>query len=299
MLFAKGIRVVMRGAGSGLRYGIKGIKANTQDQTAMFIEKSERKVPRCWSTAENNFNVVPRPHILMDCMHALEQNDSREIYLLQEYEIQQWADKKCVGMIDETGQKTKGIGSISCTNSEANKFVIHENGQVIQKQDGKMCIVAGEDPLIKNIQEFGVVDSSAMQNSSEIDAYSALKHEGSSKYWASQLGLKTAFYQINFDREYLVKRLKIEWVFPPKLFELKFMMDDGQWESELREAPTGMKTEIVFNAKQVKGIKLMFLEADATVMKANNGKATFGFKKLQLQRPGIPLLLGACDSKDA
>jgi hypothetical protein len=38
----------------------------------MFIEKSERKKPRCWATAETNFNVVPRVHILMNCMDALE-----------------------------------------------------------------------------------------------------------------------------------------------------------------------------------------------------------------------------------
>jgi len=49
----------------------------------MFLEKSERKIPRCWATAETNFNVVPRVHILMNCMDALEQNDSREIYKLE------------------------------------------------------------------------------------------------------------------------------------------------------------------------------------------------------------------------
>lgn len=51
----------------------------------MFIEKSERKTPRCWASAESTFNVVPRPHLLMDCVNALEQNDSREIYLLEQY----------------------------------------------------------------------------------------------------------------------------------------------------------------------------------------------------------------------
>jgi hypothetical protein len=53
----------------------------------MFLEKSMRKIPRCWVSAETNFNVVPRPHILIDCMNALEMNDSREIYKLEEYKI--------------------------------------------------------------------------------------------------------------------------------------------------------------------------------------------------------------------
>ena len=88
MLFAKGIRIVMRGAGTGLRYGIKSVKVHTQDQTALFLEKSERKIPRCFASAESNFNVIPRPHLLMDCMNAMMMNDSREIYILQEYQIQ-------------------------------------------------------------------------------------------------------------------------------------------------------------------------------------------------------------------
>jgi len=53
----------------------------------MFLEKSERKVPRCWASAENNYYIYPRAHVLMDCMHALEQNDSREVYLLEKYTI--------------------------------------------------------------------------------------------------------------------------------------------------------------------------------------------------------------------
>ena len=65
----------------------------------MFIEKSERKKPRCWATAETNFNVVPRVHILMNCMDALEQNDSREIYKLEGFQIKQWADDSCLGSI--------------------------------------------------------------------------------------------------------------------------------------------------------------------------------------------------------
>jgi hypothetical protein len=32
----------------------------------------------------------------MDCLQALEQNDSREIYVLEEYQIQQWADRNCL-----------------------------------------------------------------------------------------------------------------------------------------------------------------------------------------------------------
>ena len=51
------------------------------------MEKSERKSPRCFASAESNFNIIPRPHLLMDCINAMEQNDSREIYILNEYQI--------------------------------------------------------------------------------------------------------------------------------------------------------------------------------------------------------------------
>jgi len=97
MLFAKGIRIVMRGTGPSARYGIQSIQAFTAPQTAIFIEKSSRKVPRCWASAENDYNVWPRPHMLMNCLTALDLNDSREIYVLDEHKITHFADEFCVG----------------------------------------------------------------------------------------------------------------------------------------------------------------------------------------------------------
>lgn len=100
-----------------------------------------------------------------------------------------------------------------------------------------MCIVAGEEDSIKNVQEFGFATSSDMMNVSDVDIYAPLKVESSSKYWASQLGLLQAFYQIIFDREYLVKRLKIDWVFPPKKFAVEFMDADGNWSEMKQDLP--------------------------------------------------------------
>lgn len=144
MLFAKGIRIVMRGAGQGLRYGIKSIKVHTQDQTALFLEKSERKTPRCFASAESNFNVIPRPHLLMDCITAMEQNDSREIYILNEYSIQQWADNNCLRpvVVDEKNQENLIIGTGICEAKEDQKFIVHENGMISQQKNPEMCIVA-------------------------------------------------------------------------------------------------------------------------------------------------------------
>ena len=33
----------------------------------------------------------------MDCLNAMDFNDSREIYLLEGFKIKQWADNRCIG----------------------------------------------------------------------------------------------------------------------------------------------------------------------------------------------------------
>jgi hypothetical protein len=42
----------------------------------------------------------------MDCVNAMTFNDSREIYILEEFKIKQWADELCIGFDKEDDQKT-------------------------------------------------------------------------------------------------------------------------------------------------------------------------------------------------
>jgi len=270
MVFAKGIRIVMRGSGKERRYGIQSINVQTQDQTAMFIEKSMRKVPRCWVSAETNFNVVPRPHILMDCINALEMNDSREIYKLEEYKIKQWADDSCLGaiVIKQTPPKIdiKVLGSTSCgADASTQDYVIHDNGKFSLRSDPSLCAVAGPEVAVKNVQEFGVVSVSSSGTTANIKPYGPLVN-GGADIWQTNPGDQQAFYQIAFDREYLVANLIIDWDIPnvPKLFEVLVMSEDGQWVTQKKEKPAaGAKTTTIeFKVQQVKGLKILFLEAD-------------------------------------
>lgn len=49
---------------------------------------------------------------------------------------------------------------------------------------------------------------------------------------------------MDFDREYLVKAFEIDWQVRPKVFELKVMTFDGQWETLLRDEPKDQRTEL-------------------------------------------------------
>ena len=72
-------------------------------------------------------------------------------------------------------------------------------------------------------------------------------NEGEEGYWLSERDAQTAFYELNFGREYFIRRVSVEWVFPPKLFEVSFLTGSGQWTVIKKEAPSGMKTEMEFN----------------------------------------------------
>jgi len=58
-----------------------------------------------------------------------------------------------------------------------------------------------------------------------------------------------------------------------------------------------MKTELLFQVQQAKGIRLNFLEASSAVKQINNNQPMYGMKKIIVQRPGLALKLGSCVGK--
>jgi len=107
-----------------------------------------------------------------------------------------------------------------------------------------LCIQGGSKVGVSEVQMYGTVQSSAMQTSSDVDANAPVSGEDSNLYWQSEMGQKQAYYQVDFDREYLVKAFEIDWQVRPKVFELKVMTFDGQWETLLRDEPKDQRTEL-------------------------------------------------------
>lgn len=87
-------------------------------------------------------------------------------------------------------------------------------------------MVAGPETVVKNIQEYGIVTVSSQNSVTTVKPYGPLVL-GGNDIWETGPGDTTAFYQILFDREYIVKHLIITWTKAPKLFEVKVMSEDG------------------------------------------------------------------------
>ena len=62
----------------------------------MFKVRGGEGPPTCIARAEGSFNVMNKPHIALDCIEAVMQNDAREVYFLDRFLIKQWADWSCL-----------------------------------------------------------------------------------------------------------------------------------------------------------------------------------------------------------
>ena len=56
-----------------------------------------------------------------------------------------------------------------------------------------------------------------------------------SGWWASPLGLKTADFEIKFDRKYFVEEITINWKFKPKKLEINILDDDNNWNTIFKD----------------------------------------------------------------
>jgi len=67
----------------------------------MIIASEKNTVARCITRAENKYNFENIPFILMDCIHALEQSDAREVMVLSGFFIKQFNDDYCLAPFNE------------------------------------------------------------------------------------------------------------------------------------------------------------------------------------------------------
>jgi hypothetical protein len=98
LTFAKSVKIVMKGIRrnwNGNRHGLWWVSFFSQTQTVQILEKTSTSIPRCIARAEVGYYQSEKPFILMNCLDAILQNDSREAFFLNQLFIQQWADWMC------------------------------------------------------------------------------------------------------------------------------------------------------------------------------------------------------------
>ena len=60
------------------------------------MEKNSVSIPRCIARSEIGYFQTDKPFMLMNCLQAILQNDSREIFFLDSLLIKQWQDNMCL-----------------------------------------------------------------------------------------------------------------------------------------------------------------------------------------------------------
>ena len=68
------------------------------------------------------------------------------------------------------------------------------------------CMAAKPDDSISQVQSFGVVKASATLSDSRSDPFNVIDPEASG-WWATPIGVKQAYWEVQFDRKYLVEQI--------------------------------------------------------------------------------------------
>ncbi len=92
------------------------------------------------------------------------------------------------------------------------------------------CVAAQEDDLIKQVQPYGYVYSSASLSDSRVNPYAPID-PNTAGFWASPVNLDTAIWQLTFDRSYLVEEITVTFKFIPKRVVVNILSEYGLWFS--------------------------------------------------------------------
>jgi len=80
------------------------------------------------------------------------------------------------------------------------------------------------------------VKSSAFMSDSRVNPYAPID-PNTSGFWATPIHLDTAFWQLNFDRSYLIEEITINFKFIPKKVVVNILSEYGLWFSIYSDQP--------------------------------------------------------------
>ena len=143
------------------------------------------------------------------------------------------------------------------------------------------------------MQSYGQVSVSNTIGDSRANPYNVVDPNGYG-WWAPPVDVSHAWIQISFDRPYICEKIMIKWKLNPPKYELQIMGQDQKWVTQKFEVPSD-DVELELSPQELLGVKILMLNLDE-----RGGAAEipiYGIRKIQIIRPGTPVMLQTCGSQ--
>ena len=97
-------------------------------------------------------------------------------------------------------------------------------------------MTAFENDSISQVQSYGSVRVQATIGDDRATPYNVVDPNGYG-WWAPPLDLSHAWYELIFDRPYMVDKIKIIWKLKPPVYELQVLTESDRWQTVIEETP--------------------------------------------------------------
>jgi hypothetical protein len=104
--------------------------------------------------------------------------------------------------------------------------VIDKLGKLSLKSSPSLCLSSSPSSLISLLQPFGHLTTSASLSDSRSNAYNTID-PNSSGWWGASVGSKSASWEIQWDRKYLVEIVEVVWKWRPKRVAVNVLVGQG------------------------------------------------------------------------
>ena len=117
------------------------------------------------------------------------------------------------------------------------KHVFDKLGKISSKNDMTKCIASKEHDAVTQVQTYGSIFASGTISDSRANPYNIID-PNSSGYWAAPLYVKVAIWQINFDRQYLVEEITIQYKYNALKVAVNILSVEGMWMTIFADKPS-------------------------------------------------------------